>query len=140
MFLTLLLVGTLQVTSYRSVPAQTDSSPYYTATGEHVHAQGIAVSRDLLCPDAYGLHRMHRRNHCAHKDKLHYGDWLYVDGYGLKVVNDCMNERHRESVDMWVKDKPTEHAVGIRHLKIYRVITPAQYSAGVIGYIERLKP
>jgi hypothetical protein len=139
-FLTLLLVGTLQVTSYRSVPAQTDSTPFYTATGEHVHAQGIAVSRDLLCPDAYGLHRMHSRRTCRHKHKLHYGDWLYIEGYGLKVLNDVMAERHTHAVDMWVKDKAAERRIGTRHLKIYRVITPAQYNAGVIGYIERLKP
>ena len=31
------LLGNLQVTSYRSVPNQTDNSPYFTSIGERVH-------------------------------------------------------------------------------------------------------
>lgn len=43
-----LLLGQMTITSYRSIPKQTDSSPHYTSIGEHVHPHGCAVSQDLL--------------------------------------------------------------------------------------------
>lgn len=81
------LLGQLVVTSYRSVPEQTDSTPFHTSIGEHVHPHGVAVSRDLL--KRWG-------------GPLDYGDTIYIEGVGLKVVNDVMNERHKQRIDVWV--------------------------------------
>lgn len=75
------------MTSYRSVPEQTDSSPYYTSIGERVHPHGVAVSQDLL----------KRRG-----GPINYGDILYIEDIGFKVVNDCMNARHKNHIDVWV--------------------------------------
>ena len=52
---------------------------------------------------------------------LHYGDWIYVEGYGLKVVNDTMNERHKNHVDLWVATYTEEKSVGVRKARIWLV-------------------
>lgn len=90
-----ILIGQLSATSYRSVPAQTDDSPFITSIGERVHKHGIAISRDLL-----------RRN----GGPLNYGDWVYIEKIGFKVVFDCMHERHKNSIDIWVASLDEERA------------------------------
>lgn len=99
-------LGTLQITSYRSVPNQTDDSPFHTSTGQHVHKDGVAVSRDLL--KRWG-------------GPIEYGDFIYIEGYGVKVVNDCMAERHKHSVDMWVPDLKSEKEIGVQKRKVYLI-------------------
>lgn len=88
-----LLLGNLTVTSYRSVPSQTDSSPYHTATGERVCKDGVAVSQDLL-----------------KNGVVKYGDWLWIEGIGFKRVNDTMNPRHKLHIDVWVNSVKEEKA------------------------------
>lgn len=115
MVLELMLIGALQVTSYRSLVNQTDSTPFHTATGEHVHSKGVAVSRDLLCPRSYGKTRLHKKEVCPYKyGKLHYGDFIWVKGYGIRVINDVMHERHKKSIDLWVSSHNEERAIGVR--------------------------
>lgn len=78
-------LGNLAITGYRSVPEQTDGSPFITSIGERVCKDGVAVSQDLL------------------KNKtVKYGDWLYIQGVGLKRVNDTMHERHKNHIDVWL--------------------------------------
>lgn len=130
------LIGTLQITSYRSVRSQTDRSPFFTSIGERVHAGGCAVSRDLLCPACRRLH--HRCKHPEVRGRLHYGDWVYVDGYGFRQVNDVMGTRQhywvrtkhgrrrlfksiRRAIDIWVGTWKEEHAVNVRHRNVYQV-------------------
>lgn len=86
--LTVIFLGNLTVTAYRSEPNQTDDSPYITSIGERVHKYGIAVSQDLLKKNG---------------GPLEYGDLVYVERLGWKVVNDCMNDRHRNRADIWVE-------------------------------------
>lgn len=88
-----ILIGNLTITAYRSVPHQTDDSPLYTSTGEHVNVHGIAVSQDLLRKSG---------------GPLNYGDLVYVEGLGFKTVNDCMNKRHHNAIDVWVERKEDE--------------------------------
>lgn len=126
------LVGKLTITSYRAVPEQTDSTPYYTSTNEHVRAGGCAISRDLLCPACRKLHR--RCNHPDNTTKLHYGDWLYIDGYGYRQVNDVMGAYSVERVhgkkvrtplvrriDIFVWTWKQEHSVGVRDADVFNV-------------------
>jgi 3D (Asp-Asp-Asp) domain-containing protein len=94
----------MTVTSYRSVPSQTDNSPYITSIGEKVNKSGVAASQDLL-----------------KQGTLKYGDIIYVEGYGLKVVNDTMNPRMTNHIDMWVKTRAEEKKVGTRTLKVYKI-------------------
>lgn len=102
--LSAVFLATMTITSYRSVPNQTDSSPWITSIGERVNNHGIAVSQDLL-----------------RSGKVHYGDTLLIEGYGLKTVNDCMNARIKNAVDIWVATKEEEHKVGVRRLRVWRV-------------------
>lgn len=135
------LVGRLTVTSYRAVPEQTDDTPYYTSTNEHVRAGGCAISRDLLCPACRKLHRRCKRPENA--TKLHYGDWLYVGGYGYRQINDAMGAREhycvktnhgrkrlfktiRRSLDIFVWTWKQEHSVNVKHLNVFKIkeVTP----------------
>lgn len=81
-----IFLGNLNITSYRSVPNQTDNSPYITSIGERTCKDGVAVSQDLL-----------------KSKRIKYGDWLYIEGVGLKRVNDTMHVRFKNHIDVWVK-------------------------------------
>jgi len=103
----LILLGVLQVTSYRPVPEQTkpecrDRWHCATSIGDGITKYGIAVSQDMLI-----------------SGEVHYGDILCVEGYGCRVVNDCMGPRARRAVDLLVLTRDEEKAVGVRHLEVY---------------------
>lgn len=106
--LVLLLLGNMQITSYRSVPEQTDSTPFITASGQHVHSSGVALSRDLL--KRWG-------------GIVEYGDVVYIEGYGFKVVNDTMNRRHRDHIDIWVATTEEEKEIGWTEGKVWLIMT-----------------
>lgn len=89
------LLGNVQITSYRSVPSQTDSDPFITASGSYVHPNGVALSRDLL--SRWG-------------GSVNYGDIVYVEGIGFKVVNDCLAAKHKQWIDIWVPNLEAEKA------------------------------
>lgn len=126
------LVGNLTVTSYRPVKEQTDNSPFYTSTAEHVRAGGCAVSRDLLCGACRKLHRR-----CERPDnptKLHYGEWLYIGKYGYRQVNDVMGDYTtqrvkgkkvripiRRHIDIFVWTLKQERSVGVRKINVFKI-------------------
>jgi len=131
MAIALVLIGRLTITSYRSVPSQTDDSPFNTSTGERVYEGGIAVSRDLLCPMCRRLH--HR---CKEADKLsgtiHYGDYLYIEGTGVFKVNDVMGETKLEkkthtrikivkAIDIWKRTYLEEKNFGVQRRSVYKL-------------------
>ena len=100
-----ILVSTFTVTSYRSVPEQTDATPFITSIGQFVHPHGVAVSQDLLKNGTF-----------------RYGDHIYIEGLGIKVVNDTTNARLRNHVDVWVPTYADEKAIGWRkNVRIYRI-------------------
>lgn len=103
-----LFLGNLTITSYRSVPNQTDNSPYITSIGERVCKDGVAVSQDLL-----------------KSKRIKYGDWLYIEGVGLKRVNDTMNIRFKNHIDVWVgsyeEEKKFEKKFKGRQVKVWLV-------------------
>lgn len=126
------LIGNLTVTSYRSVPQQTDGTPYHTSTGAHVEPGGAAISRDLLCGACRKLHR--RCKHPEYTKKIHYGDWLYISGYGFRFVNDCMSTttsirvkgrvKRRpifNQIDIWVRTYQEEKTIDIKKLEVYKL-------------------
>lgn len=129
-----LFLGHLKITSYRAVPAQTDSTPFYTSTGERVGAGGVAISRDLLCGACKKAH-----TRCREASKLealiHYGDWLYVDGYGFRRVNDVMGEYSsarvegrikrfliRKQIDIFVSSYEEEKIVNVKKRAVFKTI------------------
>ena len=105
-----LFIGTMTVTSYQSVPEQTDSTPFIAADGHRVHPYGVAVSRDL---------------HERWGGSLKFGDVLYIEDIGFKVVNDTMNARHRNHLDVWVSNLQNEKKFHAKYkgkkLKVWRV-------------------
>jgi 3D (Asp-Asp-Asp) domain-containing protein len=76
----------VEITAYTSRIRETDSTPYITASNEIVRPGGIAISRDLL--NIIGG----------------YGTKVIIKGYGVFVVNDIMNARYTNSVDIWSGD------------------------------------
>lgn len=130
--LTAIFIGNLTVTSYRPVKEQTDSTPFYTSTQEHVRAGGCAISRDLLCGACKKLHG--RCRHPNYPKKLHYGDWLYVEGYSYRQINDVMGEYTKQRVngkikkipikqhiDIFVWDYEQEKSVNVKRLNAYKI-------------------
>lgn len=127
-----ILIGQLKITSYRPIPQQTDSTPFHTSTGEKVRAGGCAVSRDLLCGACTKLHK--RCKHPEYPKKLHYGDWLYIRGFGYRQINDVMGDYStqrvkgkkvrfpiRQAVDIFVEKWAEEHSVGVQFKDVYKV-------------------
>ena len=135
-----MFIGNLTATSYRSVPGQTDSSPFHTSTGERVSLGGAAISQDRLCGACRKLHK--RCEQPSYAAKLHYGDFLFVEGVGFKIINDCMGKhkryriRTREGlkrvfkrqnnwIDVWVRDYTDERSFhrefGINTHKVWKV-------------------
>ncbi len=104
MLIETLVLGQLMVTAYRSVPEQTDDSPFITSIGHHTHPFGCAVSQDLLA-----------------SGDVKYGDYLYIEGVGSCVVNDTTNERHAKLVDKWVSSYAEEKALKPSYRKVIRV-------------------
>jgi 3D (Asp-Asp-Asp) domain-containing protein len=101
------LLGILICTSYRPTPAQTkpectSRDHCRTANNENVNELGVAVSQDYL--DS-GI--------------LHYGDCLYIDGVGFRLVNDCLNRRYKKRIDVFVYSLQEEKAFGVRHLRVW---------------------
>lgn len=143
--MTVILVGNLTVTSYQSIPAQTDSTPFHTSTGERVRPGGAAISQDLLCGACRKLHQ--RCDHPTYPNKIHYGDLLYVQPVGFVIVNDCMGKFKRFKIktklglrsrfkkqetwiDIWVpsyKDERTFHKRnGITKHAVWRYSIPKE--------------
>lgn len=138
--LMVVFIGSLTFTSYRSVSNQTDSTPFYTSTNERVHSGGVAVSQDRLCGACRKLHK--RCKHPEYQFKVHYGDCLYLEGVGFKIVNDCMGRfskyiiRTKEGIkvlfkrqdnwlDVWVPtlmaEKEFHKTKGIHRYPVWRI-------------------
>lgn len=119
-----ILLSSITVTSYQPIRSQTDDSPTITSIGVRVNKHGVAVSRDLLCPMALCKDlriKRHSSSVCRLR-RIHYNDAIYIEGYGWKIVNDCMNKRHKRAVDILVFSKEEEHKIGTRHgLKVWVV-------------------
>lgn len=105
----LILVGVLPVTSYMAEPQQTDDTPYRTSINHRVNPFGIAVSQDLM-----------------QTGEVCYGDVVYVEGFGPRMVNDVMNKRHRRRVDLFVETKAEERLVGNQRRAVYVMRSPVR--------------
>jgi len=119
MIVKLILLGYLQATAYRPVPEQTkpectSRNRCRTAIDENVSELGVAVSQDLLA-----------------SGQVHYRDVVYIDSVGYRIVNDCLNARIHNAVDVFVYSRAEEKAFGIRHLRVWVVGQPQVLPGGV---------
>lgn len=101
------LIGTVTLTSYQPLPAQTKPSclnrhQCETSIGDGITQFGAAVSQDLLKSGV-----------------VHYGDVLSIEGVGMRVVNDTMNKRHKKCVDLLVFSYAEEKKVGVQHRRVW---------------------
>ena len=110
LLITAIFLGNMQVTAYQPKAEYTDSSPCITANGKPVHMDGVAISRDL---------------HDKSGGSLSFGDAIYIEGVGIKIVNDVMNSRFRNSVDIFVWTKKEESQIwkrfGLRKQKVWKI-------------------
>jgi 3D (Asp-Asp-Asp) domain-containing protein len=87
-------IATIKATAYRSVPAQTKPKGFHwTASGTRCSIHTLAVSQDLLEKNG---------------GKLKFGDLVYIDKIGFKFVEDVMNKRHKNRIDVWVSNYAEE--------------------------------
>lgn len=120
----LILLGTLTLTSYQPIPAQTkpeckNRHQCETSIGDGITMYGVAASQDLL-----------------KSGRLHYGDAILVPGFGKRIVNDAMGETkcvlwsdHKcikrvpivNSIDLLVFTRREEKVVGVRRVNVYRI-------------------
>ena len=107
-----------KATAYTSSPRETDATPFITATGARTRLGVLAVSRDLLDEELpYGsLVRLYD-----------LGRWQDGEGAGtfdplfeglLFVVEDTMNPRYRQQIDVWLPDRTLALKFGVRRLKV----------------------
>ena len=120
MLMEMILLGTLTATSYRPVveqtkPECTNRSTCRTANDENVSQLGVAVSQDYIDSGV-----------------LHFGDCIYIDRVGFRIVNDCLNHRYKKRVDVFVYTLAQERKFGTRHLKVWLVQSPKTEIAGGI--------
>lgn len=114
MLIKLILLGTLQVTSYQPIPAQTkpeclDRWHCATANGDGLTMYGFAASQDLL-----------------KSGEVKFGDIIYVENFGYRVCNDSMGPRARRSIDLLVFTHAAEKHVGVRHLRVWLISRPTK--------------
>lgn len=100
-------------TAYAPVRAQTDNTPWETATlTRPVEGRTLAVSRDLG-------HLLYR--------------WVNIIGYGYRYVEDLMNERFTRRIDFFITDPEEAAAFGVkRNLTV--VVVPKDKEQDVEGY------
>lgn len=108
----------LKSTAYTSSPRETDNTPKVTATGAQTHLGVIAVSSDLLGTDLpYGS--------IVRLEDL--GNWKNGAGVGqfsgllsgqLFVVEDTMNPRKRQQIDIWMPDRALALRFGVRRIQL----------------------
>ncbi|WP_424949705.1 hypothetical protein [Deinococcus sp.] len=99
-------------TAYNSTPGQTDSSPYITATGTRVRPGVVALSRDLLGRFPYGTR--------ISIEDLSGRYSSYLRGR-VFVVEDTMNVRIGNTVDVWMGSWGEAMAWGSRNIRITAV-------------------
>ncbi len=75
------------VTGYNSTKEQTDSTPRITAINTDCREGIVAVSRDLM------------------ERGWTFGSKIWLEGYGVYTIEDVMNSRHRNHVDIWMPGK-----------------------------------
>lgn len=93
-------VETLVVTAYTPSPDETDSSPEITAAMTKVRPGTVAVSRDLF------------------KKGWTFGKKVYIEGEGIKTINDLMSDKWEKRMDILYFDKQDARQFGKRQLTV----------------------
>jgi 3D (Asp-Asp-Asp) domain-containing protein len=87
----------VSVSAYSSTPDQTDSSPFITANGAFVY-DGLVAANFLPLGTKI-------------KIPQYFGDKVFT-------VEDRMNKRYWQKIDVWFPDRESALQFGVRHLKV----------------------
>lgn len=99
-----------RATAYNSLASQTDSTPHITATGTRTRPGVIALSRDLLKVFPYGS-RVRIQDLTG---KYNFRNRIFI-------VEDTMNKRKRNSVDIWMYRYRDAIQFGARKVRVTAV-------------------
>lgn len=101
-----------RATAYNSLAAQTDSTPFITATGTRTRPGVVALSRDLLRLFPYGT-KMMIEDLSGRYNNLLAGR--------VFVVEDTMAARKTGSLDIWMASRSDALRFGARQIRITAV-------------------
>jgi 3D (Asp-Asp-Asp) domain-containing protein len=88
--------------AYTASVEECDSDPFTTASGETVQEGLVAVSRDL-------------------QEDWNFGTKLYIKGIKVLTVEDTMNERHKNSLDIFMNEKKDAKEFGIQKVTVFEI-------------------
>ena len=94
------VVKTLTVTAYSPRRRETDSTPFVNACMNRVRHGQVAVSRDLFLSNWV----------CGRK--------VYIQGYGVFVINDLMNRRYKNRIDIFYMRTSRAYKFGKKKLSV----------------------
>ncbi len=113
-------------TGYSSSVWETDETPFVTATNTHTRYGIVALSRDLL------------RRYTSDAP-FAFGDIVHISGIGDFIVEDSMNARWRNRVDVWFPSRTAAVTFGRREVILRaRVDTPGGGDETAYRYIRPL--
>jgi 3D (Asp-Asp-Asp) domain-containing protein len=89
--------GAVTATAYNSMESQTDSTPWITASGTRCR-EGVIASNFLP-----------------------FGTKVLIEGFGDRVfvVEDRMNRRYKQRIDIWFRDYSDARRFGVRTIKYH---------------------
>jgi 3D (Asp-Asp-Asp) domain-containing protein len=96
-------------TGYSSSVFETDNTPFITAANTRTRNGIIALSRDLLKEFTPGA-------------PFSFGDRVHVSGFGDFIVEDVMNARWTQRVDVWFPSRSEAIRFGHRELVLSRTL------------------
>lgn len=109
----------LRATGYNSLPSQTNSEPFITATGARTRWGIIAVSRDLLSRDIPYGSLVRIKDLGSYNNGRGYGQYQsMLDEQGLFVVEDTMNRRKTQQIDVWFPEYNQAINWGMRRVEL----------------------
>jgi len=91
----------LTITAYNAEAAQTDSTPFITASNSRVRPGIVAVSQDLF------------RNGWV------FGRKVYIVGYGVYTIEDLLARRKRNQLDIFMNSKQKALEFGRKRLRVF---------------------
>ncbi len=91
----------LTITAYNAEAAQTDSTPFITASNSRVRPGIVAVSQDLF------------RNGWV------FGRKVYIVGYGVYTIEDLLARRKRNQLDIFMNSKTQALEFGRKKLRVF---------------------
>jgi 3D (Asp-Asp-Asp) domain-containing protein len=106
----------LKATAYTSSVHETDSTPFITATGARTRIGVIAVSRDMLRTLPYGSKVV--LEDLGTPKGLGKGRFNHLFRGRVFIVEDTMNPRKRDRIDVWLPERSTAIRFGVRNVRI----------------------